>query len=37
MELAPDNILEKFLNQHIDKKTALEQLLTLIENSNSSN
>lgn len=35
MELAPSKILENFQNKRINKKTALEQLLALIENSNS--
>ncbi len=33
--IAPDKILEKFNDQRIDKKSALEQLITLIENSRS--
>jgi len=35
MELAPSKILEKFRDKSIDKRSALEQLLTLIENSKS--
>jgi len=35
MVLAPSKILEKFRDKRIDKKSALEQLLALIENSSS--
>jgi len=35
MELAPSKILEKFRDRTIDKRSALEQLLALIENSKS--
>jgi len=35
MELAPNKILEKFRDNSLDKKSAIEQLLALIENSTS--
>ena len=35
MEKAPLNLLENFLNELIDKESFLQQLITIIENSNS--